>query len=149
MSVIFTPYALSSLLEFITIPAMYGGCAHKGESVYSDKVGETITTEELSIVEDSTLPGGLNSAAVDDEGVPSKRTELVSDGVLQSYLYDLSTAIEFDQTPTSSGLRTERLAGGRSFKALPCTKSRMACYTERAICTARSCRGVASWVSSP
>jgi PmbA protein len=65
MTVIFKPDAASSLLEFITAPALYGEAVHKGESVYSDKVDEVVANESISIFDDGSLSGGLNTAVVD------------------------------------------------------------------------------------
>ncbi|MBU3902235.1 MAG: TldD/PmbA family protein, partial [Candidatus Thermoplasmatota archaeon] len=88
MTVLFTPYAFSSLLEFTTIPALYADKVHKRESIYSNKIGEVVSSEILTFAEDGSMPNGLNSGIVDDEGVPSKRTELIKNGVLKNYLYD-------------------------------------------------------------
>ena len=124
MDVVFTPYALISLIEFTVIPALYGEPAQKGESVYSGKLGEQITLPDLTLVENGALENGINSAAVDDEGVPSRRVELVKNGVLQNYLYDLTTASEFGTESTSNAVRVERLGSSTSYKVPPSTKSR-------------------------
>lgn len=128
MTVLFTPYTLAGevggLFEFITAPAFYGEAAHKKESVYSGKVGECVTSESISIIDDGSLPNGLNSAVADDEGIPSKRVEIVKDGVLQGFLYDTATASEYNKESTGSAVRCERWASTRSFKSLPTTRSR-------------------------
>ena len=124
MTILFTPYALRDMLEFITIPALHGDIAHKGESVYSDKVGELVASEDISIIDDATLPNGLNSAIVDDEGVPSKRVELIKAGVLKTFLYDVSTAKEYGKESTGSGSRSERLKVAKSYKSLPIIDAR-------------------------
>ena len=124
MTVLFTPYALSSLLEFTTIPALYADKVHKGESIYSNRTGERISSEILTVVEDGSMPNGLNSAIADDEGVPSKRTELIKKGVLKNYLYDASTAAEYDKESTGNAVRSEKWASSRTFKTTPSIKSR-------------------------
>jgi PmbA protein len=124
MTVILTPHALANLLEFITAPALYGEAFHKGESVYSGKQGEVVASESLTIKDDACLPGGLNSAIVDDEGVPSKRTELISKGVLQEFLYNQSSAIEYKTESTGNAMRAERFSSSRSYKSPPTVKAR-------------------------
>jgi PmbA protein len=124
MDVIFTPHAFLSLIEFTVIPSLYGEPARKGESVYSGKLGEQIAESSLSFIENGALANGLNSAVVDDEGVPSQRLELVKEGVLQSYLYDLTTATDFETESTSNAVRVERLGSSTSYKVPPGTKSR-------------------------
>ena len=124
LTVVLTPHAFSNLLEFITAPALYGEAAHKGESIYSGKLGEVVTSETISIIDDGSLAGGLNSSIVDDEGVPSKRTELISKGVLLGFMYSQATAIEFNAKTTSNAMRAERLGSSRNYKSLPNVKAR-------------------------
>ncbi|UCE74357.1 MAG: TldD/PmbA family protein [Methanomassiliicoccales archaeon] len=124
MTVIFTPYALANLLEFITAPAMYGEAVHKGESVYTGRIGEQVASEDITIIDDGMLAGGLNSALVDDEGVPSKRTELIKKGILQGFLYSQSSAIEFNEQNTGNAMRAERFGSSRNYKSPPGVKAR-------------------------
>lgn len=124
MTVLFTPYALSSLLEFTTIPALYADKVHKGESIYSNRIGEVVSSEILTVVEDGSIPNGLNSGIADDEGVPSKRTELIKKGVLKNYLYDALTAAEYNKESTGNAVRSERWGSSRTFKAMPSISSR-------------------------
>jgi PmbA protein len=124
MTVVFTPNALSSLLEFITVTALYGEAVFKGESVYSDKLNEVVAGENISIIDDGTLAGGLNSAVTDDEGSPSKRNGLIEHGVLKGFLFSQSSALEFDQQNTANAMRTERLASSRNYKSPPVVRAR-------------------------
>jgi len=119
MSVLFDPYALRDLMEFVLMPSLYGDLAQKGESIYSDKMGEMVATNSISLADDPTYPNGWNSASVDDEGVPSKRTDLIKRGQLVSFLYDLNAAFEYGKQSTSNGIRAERSSLERNFKTPP------------------------------
>ena len=77
----------------------------RGRSRLVDKIGEKIVTENLSIFDDGTVEGGLNSGVTDDEGIASRRTSLVEDGVLKGYLYDIYTANKDGVKSTSNGFR--------------------------------------------
>lgn len=77
----------------------------RGRSRLAGKIGENIVTENLSIFDDGTIEGGLNSAVCDDEGTASKRTTLVEDGVLKAYLYDIYTANKDGVKSSSNGFR--------------------------------------------
>lgn len=125
-TVLFTPNAMGSLFEYVVIPAFYADTAKKGESIFSDKLNKAIMPEAFSIIDDGTIPNGVNSASCDDEGVPSRRLEIIKNGVLKSYLYDRSAATEYDEKSTSSGIRSERLLSGRTFKSIPKTAGRNA-----------------------
>ena len=121
--VIFTPEAISELLEFTIIPALYGEQAMKGETFYSKLVGEQVIAPEISFIDDGTLENGINTAPIDDEGTPTNRTILVENGILKRYLFDSISALEFHENSTGNAMRTEGIGGGRSFRALPKTKA--------------------------
>ena len=77
----------------------------RGRSRLAGKLGEKIVTDNLSIFDDGTIDGGLNSGVSDDEGTSSKRTALVEDGILKAYLYDIYTANKDGVKSTSNGFR--------------------------------------------
>ncbi|MBN2537935.1 TldD/PmbA family protein [candidate division WOR-3 bacterium] len=54
--------------------------------------GTRYGTDELTIVDDASLPGERGSYRFDDEGCPGTRTELVREGVLVGHLHDRQTA---------------------------------------------------------
>ena len=104
MDVVLDYHAVTGLLS-----TFMGGFSaenvHRGRSRLLDKVGEKIVTENLSIFDDATVDGGLNSAVSDDEGTASRRTVLVEDGILKGYLYDIYTANKDGVKSTSNGYR--------------------------------------------
>ena len=124
MTVLFHPMALRDMLEFIMAPALYADKARKGESAYSDKVGQMVAQEDISIYDDPTISNGPNSGSIDDEGTPSSRTDIISNGKLQSFLYDSLTASEFSEDSTGNALRVARLSQDRQFKEPPAISAR-------------------------
>ena len=124
MTVLFHPMAIREMLEFILAPALYANRARKGESAYSDKVGEMVAQEDISIYDDPTLPNGPNSGSIDDEGIPSSRTDIISKGQLQNFLYDSLTGSEFSERSTGNALRVSRLGQDRQFKEPPVISAR-------------------------
>src|SRR4029079_8911437 len=60
----------------------------KEASIYRGRVGELLATPLLNGVDDATVPNAWGSFSFDDEGWPSQRTTLFTDGVLQGYMYD-------------------------------------------------------------
>ena len=57
-------------------------------SVYKGKIGKQVAKENISIVDDGTLPGGFGTSKIDDEGVPKQKTPVIKKGVLSNFLYD-------------------------------------------------------------
>jgi len=79
--------------------------ALEGLSVYSGKLGQTIASPLITVIDDATLPRKRGSFPLDDEGVPAQRTVLIEKGVLKSYLYDRLTAMKASVSPTGNGRR--------------------------------------------
>ena len=77
----------------------------KRTSIYADKIGKKIACDDVTIIDDGTLPNSRGSINIDDEGNPSQRTVLVENGVLQGYLQDEISARHFNVSPTGSGRR--------------------------------------------
>ncbi len=122
--VLFANTALKQMFEFITVPALYGDAAERGESVYSGKIGQKVADSSISIVDDGLMPGGITSQKMDDEGTPSRRNVIIRDGELKGFLYDTASASEFGKEPTGNGIRAQRLSGTNTFKAPPTTGAR-------------------------
>lgn len=122
--VVFANTALNQMFEFITVPALYGDAAERGESVYSGKIGEKVADSKISIVDDGLMPGGIMAQKMDDEGTPSQRNVIIENGELKKFLYDLSSASEFGREPTGNGVRAQRLSGTNTFKAPPTSAAR-------------------------
>jgi TldD protein len=69
--------------------ASYAGTSFLGV----DKLGGfRYGSDIVTIVQDSTAPGGLGSFGYDDEGVPSQCTDIVRDGMFAGYLMSRETA---------------------------------------------------------
>ena len=77
----------------------------KGQSIFSGRIGEKVCREEISIVDDGTIPGNRGAVNFDDEGVPGQNTFMVRNGVLESYLHDRIRAAHFGLAPTGNGRR--------------------------------------------
>ena len=77
----------------------------KGASVFAGKLGEVIAPTIVSAVDDGTLEGEWGTLNVDDEGAPTRRTMLIEDGVLKSYLVDYLNGLKMGLPSTGSGRR--------------------------------------------
>lgn len=65
--------------------------------------GSRLGVEELTIVDDATLPGEPGSYRFDDEGTPAGRTELIRRGELVGRLHSRQTAAALGEPPTGNG----------------------------------------------
>ena len=62
------------------------------KSKFEEKLGKTVASDVLTVIDDPFLFGGFGTGAFDGEGCPSQYKEIIKDGVLQTYLYNLKTA---------------------------------------------------------
>ena len=77
----------------------------KGQSIFSEKMGQRICPEGINIIDDGTLAYNRGSGNYDDEGVPGEKTYMVKDGILCSYLHDRISAQWYGVRPTGNGRR--------------------------------------------
>ena len=85
--VIFDPENAAGLLRAMA-GAASGPSLYRRASFLLDRLGSRVAAKSVTLVDDGTLPGALGSRPFDGEGLPTRRTVLVKDGVLESYLLD-------------------------------------------------------------
>ncbi|HXA94787.1 MAG TPA: TldD/PmbA family protein [Candidatus Dormibacteraeota bacterium] len=88
--VIFDPDMAATLVRHIS-GAASGPALYRRASFLVGKLGERIAAPSITIVDDGTIPGALGSRPFDGEGLPVRRTIIVEQGVLRSYLLDTYT----------------------------------------------------------
>ena len=103
-SVVLDYYAATGLLQTF-ISAFNGENVMRGRSILKDKMGSEIANPKLSIIDNPLLEKGMLSAKCDGEGSVSTKTDLIKDGVLNSFIYDLYTANKAGVKTTSNGMR--------------------------------------------
>src|SRR5581483_4066388 len=70
-----------------------------------DRLGSRIAAPGVTIVDDGRIAGALGSRPFDGEGLPTRRTTLVGDGVLESYLLDTYSARKLGLASTHHAAR--------------------------------------------
>jgi PmbA protein len=104
MDVIFTPEVMPTLIQAFTLGAN-GKTVQKGNSPLGGRIGEKILDERISILDDATIPAGVNTQPIDDEGIPVRKKHIFSKGVLENYLLDLEHAQLLGMESTGNGMR--------------------------------------------
>ena len=77
----------------------------KGNSVFTDKLGQQIASTKVTAIDDGTLTNHWGSANIDDEGNPTQRNVLIENGILKSYMIDKLNGRRMNMTPTGSSRR--------------------------------------------
>jgi len=102
--VLFAAEVARSLIGHL-IGAVSGGALYRRASFLVDSVGTQLFPDWFAIDEQPFLPRGLRSSAFDAEGVATRESPLVKDGVLQRYVLGSYSARKL-------GLQTTANAGG-------------------------------------
>ncbi len=79
--------------------------AGEGLSVYSNKIGQKVASDLITVVDDATLSGNQGSFTFDDEGTPAQRTVLIENGILKTYMSDRKAAKKLGIPPSGNGRR--------------------------------------------
>jgi len=106
--------------------AVNGDSVYRGASFLTGKLNEKIAGDNINVVDDGTVPGLFGTSPFDSEGVPSRKTVVVENGVLKSYLLNTYTAKKLGLQTTgnaSRGLAGTPGIGPGNFFLQPGTKS--------------------------
>ena len=117
MKVMFMPSSMYTIFWRV-------GAATSARTVYDrtsplcGREGEKIISEDLSIYNDPLDPSAISSTPFDDEGVPTKRLELFTEGVYRSCFANLDYASKLGIEPTGNGFR-QGMWGGNPISQPP------------------------------
>src|ERR1700693_2720172 len=102
--VILDPMVATSLLGPI-FEGINGDSVYRGASFLAGKLGEKIAGEHVTIIDDGTMVGGFGTSPFDGEGIPTRRTVVIENGVLKSYLLNTYTAKKLGLQTTANASR--------------------------------------------
>ena len=80
--------------------------AQKGLSLLKGKEGEMIASDIVTLIDDPHLKDGLGTCSFDDEGVATYTKEIVTNGKLNTLLYNLKTANKAGVKSTGNGFKS-------------------------------------------
>ena len=76
--------------------------AWAGGAWWKNKIGEKIGSDYLNVFDDPTIKESLGWYFFDDEGVETKKTNLVENGVLKNHMQNRETSQIYDSPPTGN-----------------------------------------------
>ncbi|MCR5079014.1 MAG: TldD/PmbA family protein [Bacilli bacterium] len=77
----------------------------RGLSVFSDSIGKQIASPIVSAYDDGTIANEWGSNNLDSEGVPTKKVELIKDGICTGFLVDRSNGRRINMEPSGCARR--------------------------------------------
>ena len=102
--VVLDPMVASSMLGHI-FEGINGDSVYRGASFLAGKLGEKIAGTNVNVIDDGTIPGGFGTAPFDGEGIPTRRTVVIENGILKSYLLNTYTAKKLGLESTANASR--------------------------------------------
>jgi len=102
MPVLFSPEMARSLIGHL-VGAVSGGALYRRASFLLDSVGTRLFPDWFGITELPFLPRGFRASAFDSDGVATRASPLVADGVLQRYVLGTYSARKLGLQTTGNG----------------------------------------------
>jgi PmbA protein len=102
--VIFEARVARSLLGNI-FEAIEGRSVYRQSTFLAGKLGEQVAATHVTVIDDATMPGLFGTSPFDDEGVKTRRTPVIENGVLKSYLMNTYSAKKLGLKSTGSASR--------------------------------------------
>jgi TldD protein len=106
MPVVISSRAGGTLIHEAVGHSLEADLVQEGTSpAYQGKIGSRVAPENITVIDDPTIPCCRGSFGFDDEGVPARATVLVRDGILVDYLYDRVSALREGKPSNGHGRR--------------------------------------------
>jgi len=102
--IVFDRQTSAALLHHI-LDAVNGDSIYRHASFLAGKLGEKVFGANLTVIDDGTIPGGFGTRPFDGEGVPTRRTTVIENGELKSYLLNTYTAKKLGLATTGNASR--------------------------------------------
>jgi PmbA protein len=102
--IVFDPMVANSILDHI-FEGINGDSVYRGASFLAGKLGVKIAGDQVTVIDDGTIPGGFGTSPFDGEGVPTRRTVVIENGILKSYLMNTYTARKLGLETTANASR--------------------------------------------
>jgi PmbA protein len=119
--VVFAPEIARSIIGNV-FDAANGDAIYRHATFFADMLGERVAGENVTVIDDGTLvfyhkgnngdhdggirTGGFGTSPFDGEGLPTRRTVLVENGILKSYVMNTYTARKLGLASTGNASRS-------------------------------------------
>jgi PmbA protein len=104
LPVILDPLVTRSVLGVLT-SAFNGESMLKGRSLFMNRLGEVVAAPIVQLFDDPTDPRAFGATQFDGDGLPTRRNDLIRDGVLQKFLHNVYTGRRSGSGTTGSATR--------------------------------------------
>ena len=115
--VVFSPEIARSIIGNI-FDAANGDAVYRHATFFADMLGQQVAGENITVIDDGTLifdheipagnlrTGGFGTSPFDGEGLPTRRTVLIENGILKNYVCNTYTARKLGLSSTGNASRS-------------------------------------------
>ncbi len=103
--IVFEPYAFGELLAFVFSSNFSLKTYSEKRSCFSDKLGDKISSDGFTLIDDPHSPDGIGSKSFDDEGNPTLSQDLIKSGVLAGLFSDSFEAFKNGSSSSANAAR--------------------------------------------
>ncbi len=111
LTVVLDPWVTASLLGIVG-HTLTGEAVQKGRSLFAGRLDEQVAATSLTLVDNATDPEAFTACNLDGEGLATRPTRLITEGVLDGFLHNSYSGRRDGTASTGSAIR-----GG--FKSAP------------------------------
>lgn len=111
LTIVLEPRMAASLIG-IFVGMLSGERVLKGRTPFLDRVGETVASPLLSVIDDPTDARSFGATSVDSEGQTCRPLRLVDNGVLGGFMHNTYTGRRSGEGTTANGVRGYRSTPG-------------------------------------
>ncbi|HEY5735241.1 MAG TPA: TldD/PmbA family protein [Nitrosopumilus sp.] len=117
-SIIFEPYSVGELLAFVVAANFNFKMFSEKKSCFSEEREKKIAVEQFSLMDDPHIPEGIGTKSVDDEGIVTKKKDLIKNGIFKNTYSNLFDSYKEGNESTGNALRPGSPMG-RSSEPIP------------------------------
>jgi len=117
-SIIFEPYSVGELLAFVVAANFNFKTFREKKSCFSNSYEKEIAVKELELVDDPHIPEGIGTKSIDDEGIKTKKQNLIEKGVFKNTFSNLFDSYKEESQSTGNASRPGSPMG-RSSEPIP------------------------------
>ena len=103
-TVVLDPYVTASFLGIIS-STLNGESVAKGRSLFMDRLGESVASSIVTLVDDPTNPKAYTATDLDGEGLAARRNVLIDGGVLQQFVHSSYSGRRVGAKSTGNAIR--------------------------------------------
>ncbi len=117
-SIIFDPYSVGELLAFVIASNFNFKTFVEKKSCFSNNFEEKIAIDEFNLIDDPHIPEGVGTKSFDDEGIETKKSNLIENGIFKNTFSNLFDSYKEGKQSTGNASRPGSPMG-RSSEPIP------------------------------